>query len=70
VGCPIVVLMPVTRRDLLNGVAAAPAALGLGRLGASSAVAAPESLGVLLDYAAGVLSAAYGDERPAGRNAW
>jgi hypothetical protein len=50
--------MPVTRRDLLKGVAVAPAALGLGGLGASSAVAAPESLGLLLDYAAGVLSAA------------
>ncbi len=49
--------MPVTRRDLLKGVAVAPAALGLGGLGASSAVAAPESLGILLDYAAGVLSA-------------
>ena len=50
--------MPVTRRDLLKGVAVAPAALGIGGLGASSAVAAPESLGLLLDYAAGVLSAA------------
>ena len=63
-GCPIVVPMPVTRCDLLKGVAAAPAALDLGGLGASPAVAAPAPLGILLDYAAGVLSAAYGDERP------
>jgi hypothetical protein len=43
----------LTRCDLLKGVAAAPAALGLGGLGASPAVAAPASLGILLGYAAG-----------------
>ena len=52
--------MSITRRDLLKLAAAAPAAAGLGSVAstllASSASAAP--LGVLLDYAAGVISAA------------
>ena len=53
--------MAISRRDLLKYAAAAPAALGLGAglqsvLGATTASAAP--YGVLLDYAAGVLSAA------------
>ena len=51
--------MPVSRRHLLKFAAAAPAILGMGStletLLASAASAAP--LGVLLDYAAGVLSA-------------
>ena len=59
--------MAISRRDLLKYAAAAPAALGLGAglqsvLGATTASAAP--YGVLLDYAAGVLSAA--DIRSAG----
>jgi hypothetical protein len=57
----------ISRRDLLKYAAAAPAALGLGAglqsvLGATTASAAP--YGVLLDYAAGVLSAS--DIRSAG----
>ena len=59
--------MAISRRDLLKYAAAAPAALGLGAglqsvLGATTASAAP--YGVLLDYAAGVLSAS--DIRSAG----
>ncbi|MCX8563933.1 DUF1906 domain-containing protein [Mycolicibacterium mucogenicum] len=59
--------MAISRRDLLKYAAAAPAAVGLGAglqsvLGATTAVAAP--YGVLLDYAAGVLSAS--DIRSAG----
>lgn len=52
--------MTVTRRTLLTLAAAAPAALGLGALSASltPAPAAADSLGLLFDYAAGVLSAA------------
>ena len=53
--------MSVTRRSLLKYAAATPvAALGLGALAdaVSAAVASADSLGVLLDYAAGVLSAA------------
>jgi hypothetical protein len=53
--------MSVTRRNLLRYAAATPiAALGLGALGdaVSAAVASADSLGVLLDYSAGVLSAA------------
>ena len=57
--------MPVSRRDLLRLAAAAPAAVGLGALslGAMKGSLAPptasaESLGILFDYAAGVLSAA------------
>jgi hypothetical protein len=54
----------ITRRDLLRLAAAAPVAAGVGgalgavasTLGAPSASAAP--LGILLDYAAGVISAA------------
>ncbi|MCI4675121.1 glycoside hydrolase domain-containing protein [Candidatus Mycolicibacterium alkanivorans] len=52
--------MSVSRRDVLKFAAATPAALGLGALMSaltpSTASAAP--LGVLLDYAAGVISAA------------
>ncbi|MDH6194578.1 hypothetical protein M2272_001207 [Mycobacterium frederiksbergense] len=49
--------MSISRRELLKCAAAAPALLGLGAgLTASPASAAP--LGVLLDYAAGVISAA------------
>ncbi|MGX9671232.1 DUF1906 domain-containing protein [Mycobacterium sp. HM-7] len=59
--------MAISRRDLLKYAAAAPAAVGLGAglqsvLGATTASAAP--YGVLLDYAAGVLSAS--DIRSAG----
>jgi hypothetical protein len=55
----------VSRRDLLKFAAAAPAAVGLGALAATSApVASADSLGLLLDYAAGVLSA--GDIKAAG----
>ena len=59
--------MAISRRDLLKYAAAAPAAVGLGAglqsvLGATTASAAPH--GVLLDYAAGVLSAS--DIRSAG----
>ena len=59
--------MAISRRDLLKYAAAAPAAVGLGAglqsvLGATTAAAAP--YGVLLDYAAGVLSAS--DIRSAG----
>ncbi|MCB1290297.1 DUF1906 domain-containing protein [Mycolicibacterium sp.] len=52
--------MSVSRRDLLKFAAAAPAAAGLGALADAFAPAAAsaDSLGVLLDYAAGVLSAA------------
>ena len=58
--------MPVSRRDVLKFAAATPAALGLGALsaGLTPTVAAGESLGLLLDYAAGVLKAA--DIRAAG----
>ena len=58
--------MPVSRRDVLKLAAATPAALGLGALsaGLTPTVAAGESLGLLLDYAAGVLKAA--DIRAAG----
>ena len=49
--------MPVSRRDLLKFAAAAPAAAGLGAL-STPAPAAADSLGLLFDYAAGVLSAA------------
>ncbi|MFZ0832025.1 MAG: DUF1906 domain-containing protein [Mycobacterium sp.] len=52
--------MSITRRDLLKFAAAAPAAAGLGSIASTlltpTASAAP--LGVLLDYAAGVISAA------------
>ncbi|MDR3664083.1 MAG: DUF1906 domain-containing protein [Mycobacterium sp.] len=59
--------MAISRRDVLKYAAVAPAALGLGAglqsvLGTSTAAAAP--LGVLLDYAAGVIKAA--DIRAAG----
>src|SRR3984885_4053068 len=51
--------MAISRRDMLKYAAAAPAALGLG--GALAAVATPTAsaapLGVLLDYAAGVIRA-------------
>ncbi len=58
--------MPLSRRDVLKFAAATPAALGLGALsaGLTPTVAAGESLGLLLDYAAGVLKAA--DIRAAG----
>ncbi|MGH3636955.1 MAG: hypothetical protein ACRDTS_23295, partial [Mycobacterium sp.] len=52
--------MSVSRRDVLRCAAATPALLGLG-VAASSLGAAPASagpLGVLLDYAAGVIPAA------------
>ena len=52
--------MSISRRDLLKYAAAAPAVLGLGgalaAAGAPTASAAP--LGILLDYAAGVIRAA------------
>jgi hypothetical protein len=52
--------MSVSRRNLLKLTAAAPAAAGLGALADAIApvAASADSLGVLLDYAAGVLSAA------------
>jgi len=52
--------MAVSRRTVLKFAAATPAAAGLGALAdaVSAAVASADSLGVLLDYAAGVLSAA------------
>ena len=52
--------MSVSRRDLLKFAAVAPAAAGLGALSATAAPvgASADSLGLLLDYAAGVLSAA------------
>jgi hypothetical protein len=52
--------MPLSRRNLLKCAAAAvPAAAGLGALGTIAAqTASADSLGLLLDYAAGVLSAA------------
>ncbi|MCB1266055.1 MAG: DUF1906 domain-containing protein [Mycobacterium sp.] len=52
--------MSVSRRNLLKLAAAAPAAAGMGALAGAIAPAAAsaDSLGVLLDYAAGVLSAA------------
>lgn len=52
--------MPISRRDVLKYVAAAPAAFGIGAL-LDSAMLAPTAsaapLGMLLDYAAGVISA-------------
>lgn len=63
------VVVPLSRRDVLKYAAAAPAVLGMGAgvaaiaaAGAPSAAAAP--MGVLLDYAAGVLKAS--DIRAAG----
>ena len=53
--------MPVSRRTILKAAAVTPAAaLSLGALAeaVNGAVASADSLGVLLDYAAGVLSAA------------
>ena len=51
--------MPVSRRDLLKLAAVAPAAVGVGGLSTlTSAPASADSLGILLDYAAGVLTAA------------
>ncbi len=52
--------MSVSRRNVLKFAAATPAALSLGALAeaVNSAVASADSLGVLFDYAAGVLSAA------------
>jgi hypothetical protein len=52
--------MFVSRRALLKFAAAAPAAAGLGAVagGLVPAAASAESLGILFDYAAGVLSAA------------
>lgn len=52
--------MPVSRRSVLRFAAAAPAVLSLAALtdAVSTARASADSLGVLLDYAAGVLSAA------------
>lgn len=52
--------MPVSRRDLLKLAAATPVAAGLASISArlSPATASAESLGILLDYAAGVLKAA------------
>ncbi|MFM8597595.1 MAG: DUF1906 domain-containing protein [Mycobacterium sp.] len=51
--------MSVSRRDVLKLAATTPAALGLGALttGLNPPAAAGESLGLLLDYAAGVLKA-------------
>jgi hypothetical protein len=53
---------PVARRSLLKGVAAAPAALtlgaGLSALTATAPTASGAPLGILLDYAAGVIKAA------------
>jgi len=54
------VVMSISRRDVLKYAAAAPAIVGLGgalagALGAPTASAAP--LGLLLDYAAGVIKA-------------
>ncbi|MHA3020419.1 glycoside hydrolase domain-containing protein [Mycobacterium sp. BMJ-28] len=58
--------MSISRRDLLKYAAAAPAVLGMG--GVLAAVVAPQAtaapLGVLLDYAAGVIPA--GDIRASG----
>ncbi|MGH3970680.1 MAG: DUF1906 domain-containing protein [Mycobacterium sp.] len=58
--------MSVSRRDVLKYAAATPALLGLGVAASSlrSAPAAAAPLGVLLDYAAGVIPA--GDLRAAG----
>lgn len=50
--------MAVTRRSLLKFAAAGPVALGLGTAATRGAVASADSLGVLFDYSAGVLSAA------------
>lgn len=50
--------MPVSRRHLLKCAAAAPAVVGLSSLGAPAPSASADSLGLMLDYAAGVLSAA------------
>lgn len=56
--------MTVTRRDLLKLAAVAPAAIGVSSLAAATAStvlapkAAAEPIGILLDYAAGVISAA------------
>jgi len=49
-----------SRRTVLKFAAAAPAALGLGALAGAvgAATASADSLGILLDYSAGVLSAA------------
>ena len=49
----------ISRRDVLKLAAATPAALGLGALGSAITPvrASAESLGVLLDYSAGVISA-------------
>ena len=51
--------MPLSRRDVLKLAAAAPAAVGLGATVAAltAPVAAAAPLGVLLDYAAGVIPA-------------
>ena len=51
---------PLSRRTMLKFAAAAPAAAGLGALSGAIAPAAAsaDSLGILFDYAAGVLSAA------------
>jgi Domain of unknown function (DUF1906)/TAT (twin-arginine translocation) pathway signal sequence len=60
----------VSRRDVLKYAAAAPALLGLGAVlqAVSSVLAAPQAaaapLGILLDYAAGVITA--GDLRASG----
>ena len=58
--------MAVSRRDVLKYAAAAPAVVGLGGLLAeavstalSPATASAAPLGVLLDYAAGVIRAAF-----------
>lgn len=52
--------MPVPRRTMLKFAAGVPAALSVGVLAeaVTAATASADSLGVLLDYAAGVLSAA------------
>lgn len=52
--------MSVSRRDVLKFAAATPAVVGLGALSAALAptVASADSLGILLDYSAGVLTAA------------
>lgn len=59
-------IVSISRRDLLKYAAAAPAVLGMG--GVLAAVVAPQAtaapLGVLLDYAAGVIPA--GDIRASG----
>ncbi len=52
--------MSVSRRTMLKLAAATPAALGIGALAdaVATATASADSLGILFDYAAGVLSAA------------